>query len=180
MEKSTIVDKKGADLPIFPPDFPPVPISSKLRMEIPSATFAEASFAKIHLGTLQPGTTVVQTLRIVNLNTNIKTGQTTLKNIKVGVTLEFYLEWQLRLYFRVHAPWCRHYTVVNINKNGTTPLGTLKFDVAIPDINVALGELNFSTPLTTIDNLQLAVTPITNIDLPGVKATKMLISDIKL
>jgi hypothetical protein len=118
-----------------------------LQVGVPALTAQQANLNKIDIGTLAVGPIAVGSLVIDNTDFAMNAAQAILRNLSVTLGLNLKIKWSI--------------DVELFSDSGTEDLGTVEFDVPLPDLTLApLDNISVNIPTLTAQNASGQADPL--------------------
>jgi hypothetical protein len=118
-----------------------------LQVGVPALTAQQANLNKIDIGTLAVGPIAVGSLVIDNTDFAMNAAQAILRNLSVTLGLNLKIKWSI--------------DVELFSDSGTEDLGTVEFDVPLPDLTLApLNNISVNIPTLTAQNASGQADPL--------------------
>jgi len=130
------------------------------RISLPKFLSVSGSANSITIDQIRLTNTEVDSVDVVDVNTELDTGTVLIENARAIVSLS------LRFNFGIHIPL--PWPIPDIDIDSSVSLGGITFPFDIGDINIPnLNNVDLEIPSATLQDIQASLAPINNLDLGG-------------
>jgi len=141
-----------------------------MKVVVPSTQIARTRVQQVKVGEIRVGTVEIDRLTLSNVHLETETGEATLHNVRLDLTLKFSLDWRVGI--TIDAPWPM--PDFDISDSGTLDLGTLSLGIGFPDIEVpGLANLTLDIASLPVVDVTAAIGALRNLDLGSVLAEQI-------
>jgi hypothetical protein len=136
-----------------------------VKASIPDASVARLSVGTVDVRQVAVGPMDVGRLILTDLHLDLSTGEASFQDVRVTVTLDLRLDWEVKIKIPLAG---------SFGWSGTVKMGSHSFTVRLGDIDLpGLQSLTLDLPTSTVDQLTAVVTPLHDLHLGQLVAEQL-------
>ena len=141
-----------------------------MKIAVPEVAISQGRVQEVDVGQIKIGTVSIGQLVLSNVHVQASTGIAQMRNVKLGLKLEFGLDWRVGLKISMTDG----IPDVDFSDSGTLDLGTLNLGIGFGDITLpGLANLSFDIPNLPVNDVSAAIGAITNLKLGALVAEQI-------
>lgn len=150
-------------------------MAQKLNIKIPATAISDVAFGNLTIKNVVPGTTSIENIILESFDVNIKPSTVRLEGVSVGVSLVFYIYWEIGICID-YVVGSKCWTWDHRDRIGTLPLPA----IGVPDIDLSMDKIPFHLNQIALGQMNATIKPIENFRLGKGHAYKIMLHDAEI